>query len=123
MPDGVLTFSRICIAENNFPSFKNSNKPIRKPLVRSKGTIEDCKGALQVDFANKYIGGGVLNHGCVQEEIRFVICPELLVSLLFSERMGSNEAILIRGAERFSSYTGYASSFEWLEDYVDDTAR
>lgn len=123
MPDGVLTFSRICIPESNFPSFKNSNKPLRKPLVRVDGTIEDCKGALQVDFANKYIGGGVLNHGCVQEEIRFVICPELLVSLLFSERMDSNEAILIRGAERFSSYTGYARSFEWLEDYVDDTAR
>ena len=34
---------------------------------------------LQVDFANKFIGGGVLGHGAVQEEIRFLICPELLV--------------------------------------------
>lgn len=31
----------------------------------------------QADFANKYIGGGVLCGGCVQEEIRFAECPEL----------------------------------------------
>lgn len=76
-----------------------------------------------MDFANKYIGGGVLGHGCVQEEIRFVICPELIVSLLFNEVMDTNEAIFIRGCERFSSYIGYGSSFEWLEDFQDDTAR
>lgn len=29
--------------------------------------MEDHSGeALQVDFANKYIGGGALNRGCVQ---------------------------------------------------------
>ena len=37
---------------------------------------------LQLDFANKYVGGGVLGNGCVQEEIRFLICPELIVSCL-----------------------------------------
>ena len=37
-------------------------------------------GMLEVDFANAYVGGGVLAHGCVQEEIRFLICPELIVS-------------------------------------------
>ena len=29
----------------------------------------------KVDFANKVIGGGVIGSGCVQEEIRFMICP------------------------------------------------
>lgn len=76
-----------------------------------------------MDFANKYIGGGVLSHGCVQEEIRFVICPELLVSLLFTERMNTNEAVLIRGCERFSSYTGYGGTFKWLGEFVDITPR
>ena len=52
---------------------------------------------LQVDFANKYIGGGVLGEGCVQEEIRFVICPELLVSLLFTDVLDDKEAIVITG--------------------------
>lgn len=35
--------------------------------VQNSGLIEDQSGeALEVDFANKYIGGGALNRGCVQ---------------------------------------------------------
>lgn len=78
---------------------------------------------IKLDFANEYLGGGVLNSGCVQEEIRFVLCPELLVSLLFTERLEVNESVIIRGCERFSSYTGYGDSFEWSEDYQDETGR
>lgn len=44
------------------------------------------------------LGGGVLGWGCVQEEIRFVICPELLVSRLFTEKLGPTEALLMIGA-------------------------
>ena len=33
----------------------------------------------QADFANKYIGGGVIANGCVQEEIRLAISPEGIV--------------------------------------------
>jgi poly(ADP-ribose) glycohydrolase len=76
-----------------------------------------------MDFANKFLGGGVLNSGCVQEEIRFSICPELMVSMLFTECLNDTESVLIRGIERFSSYTGYGDSFEWFDDYVDYTAR
>ena len=44
--------------------------------IHDEGTIEDDGDyMLQADFANKYIGGGVLGFGCVQEEIRFVISP------------------------------------------------
>ena len=50
---------------------------------------------LQVDFANKKIGGGVLGGGRVQEEIRFCICPELLISKLIMDHMDPNEAIII----------------------------
>lgn len=38
-----------------------------------------------------------MNYGCVQEEIRFVICPELMVSMLFTEVLRPNEALLIVG--------------------------
>jgi len=46
--------------------------PLLVPFdVRTDGTIEDDGIAmLQIDFANKSIGGGVLATGCVQEEIR-----------------------------------------------------
>lgn len=51
------------------------------------------------DFANEYIGGGALNWGCVQEEILFLIYPELMVSCLFCEKMTPSEAIIIKGAK------------------------
>lgn len=45
----------------------------------------------------RYIGGGVLGWGCVQEEIRFIICPELIVACLFTEMLEKNEALIITG--------------------------
>ena len=74
---------------------------------------------LQVDFANKLVGGGVLDEGCVQEEIRFLVCPELIVSRLITEELDANESLLITGCERFSNYTGYGRSTRWLSDHCD----
>lgn len=91
-------------------------------FVAKDGTIEnDGDGLLQVDFANRFIGGGVLGGGCVQEEIRFMICPELLCSRLFAECLAENEAVTIMGCERFNDYKGYSFSFEWSGDYKDET--
>ena len=50
-----------------------------------------------MDFANKYVGGGVLGNGCVQEEIRFLICPEMIVSRLFTEVLENNECLIMTG--------------------------
>jgi hypothetical protein len=81
--------------------------------------IEHCHGTAQADFANKYIGGGALSGGCVQEEIRFAISPECLVSLLFNEVMGDRDAIVIRGAEQFSEYEGYGRRLRFGGNYID----
>ena len=45
-----------------------------------------------------------MGEGCVQEEIRFLICPELIVSRLFTEELDDNECLVISGAEQFSKY-------------------
>lgn len=45
----------------------------------------------------RFVGGGVLGYGCVQEEIRFVICPELIAARLFTEELGPNEALIVTG--------------------------
>mmetsp|Transcript_40586 Transcript_40586/g.83008 ORF Transcript_40586/g.83008 Transcript_40586/m.83008 type:complete len:473 (+) Transcript_40586:92-1510(+) len=74
------------------------------------GTIEDYDDCLQADFANQYIGGGVLQGGNVQEEIRFMINPELCVSMPLSDVMLKNEAIEIVGALQYSKYHGYGGS-------------
>ena len=65
------------------------------------------------DFANEYIGGGVLGRGAVQEEILFVTHPEALVSLCLCDQMERDEAILISGIKRSCDSNGYASTFRW----------
>lgn len=85
------------------------------------GAIENAPDTLHADFANEFIGGGVLHTGCVQEEILFVIRPECLVSMLFCDQMAPDESILIRGAERFSSYKGYAWTFKFDSPFTDAT--
>ncbi|MCP9265611.1 Parg protein [Dirofilaria immitis] len=111
VPTGLLTIRRQNGSAQNWSSM---HLPLSELYVSHTGTIEDDgHGMLQVDFANEYIGGGVLSSGCVQEEIRFLICPEMIVSMILCERMHHNEAIVISGAERFSDYDGYGSSFRW----------
>ncbi|OEL31608.1 Poly(ADP-ribose) glycohydrolase 1 [Dichanthelium oligosanthes] len=91
-----------------------SRAPLCQFRVFSTGFIEDEEQeALEVDFANRYLGGGALSSGCVQEEIRFMINPELIVGMLFMASMEDNEAIEIVGAER------YGSSFRFVGDYLD----
>ncbi|CAH2075967.1 unnamed protein product, partial [Iphiclides podalirius] len=125
VPAGVVTFERRSVPPRLLPKWAESERPLAAaPLhIDARNTIEEADGLIQVDFANKYLGGGVLGHGCVQEEIRFVICPELLVSLLFTEVLRPNEAVMIIGAERYSQYSGYGHSFEWAGPWADRTPR
>ena len=122
MPTGVLTFTRqVC---SDPPQWDKCTANLTKLHVTSEGTIEDDgHGMLQVDFANCYVGGGVLSSGCVQEEIRFLICPELILSRLITEELQDNECLIITGAEQFSLYSGYGSTFDWQGSYTDKTTR
>ncbi|CAG2054756.1 unnamed protein product [Timema podura] len=123
-PVGVLTYSRQYLSPSQLPDWTISKKFLPHLHISSSGTIEkEGDGFLQVDFANKMVGGGVLGSGCVQEEIRFIICPELIVSRLFTEELNSTEALIVTGCERYSNYVGYGDTFEWLGDYVDTTPR
>ena len=80
--NSIVTYTRRALTDQQLPRWDKSDKKLLNLRIDSKGTIEDVQnmGMLEVDFANAYIGGGVLGHGCVQEEIRFLICPELIIS-------------------------------------------
>jgi poly(ADP-ribose) glycohydrolase len=65
----------------------------------------------------------VLGSDCVQEEIRFSICLEMLASLLVCEMMEPNECVFLIGRERYSLYEGYAGSFKFTGNYEDATAK
>jgi len=124
MPVGTITYSRQVIAKERMVEWESGAATFKNLYVTPKGTIEDGgNGFLQVDFANRLVGGGVIGEGCVQEEIRFLICPELILSRLFVERLDPNETLLVTGVERFSSYSGYAQTYKFQKDYIDLTPR
>ncbi|CAA7027327.1 unnamed protein product [Microthlaspi erraticum] len=130
IPPGFVSFERkilsleqdsTCLEACPDASFWSTSTLSLCPVeVHTSGLIEDQSvEALEVDFANKYLGGGALRKGCVQEEIRFMINPELIAGMLFLPAMEVTEAIEVVGAERFSHYTGYSSSFRFSGDYID----
>ncbi|KAL6535339.1 hypothetical protein OROMI_026713 [Orobanche minor] len=130
MPMGNVSFERKVLSlRNSSPSnvlcpeadfWSKSTISLCRFEVHTSGKIEDQSNELlEVDFADEYIGGLVLELGCLQEEIRFVINPELIASMLFLPMMEDNEAIEMVGAERFSNYIGYDSSFRFSGDHED----
>nr|XP_024219527.1 poly(ADP-ribose) glycohydrolase [Halyomorpha halys] len=97
-PEGVITYTRRHINPNALPIWSSIDKTLPKLHISSEGTIEDeGSGLIEIDFANKFIGGGVLGRGSVQEEIKFLICPELVVARLFTEVLDDTEAVIVIG--------------------------
>eukprot|EP01103_Thecamoeba_quadrilineata_P005839 TRINITY_DN15590_c0_g1_i1.p1 TRINITY_DN15590_c0_g1~~TRINITY_DN15590_c0_g1_i1.p1 ORF type:complete len:501 (-),score=83.92 TRINITY_DN15590_c0_g1_i1:59-1561(-) len=103
-----------------WPQWDLSTRQIGDLRVDSKGTIED-EGSLmlQVDFCNAMIGGGVISSGSMQEEIMFLMRPELIVTRLLCARLKDNECLFINGSERFNNYEGYGNTFSFAGDHID----
>ncbi|KAF7248936.1 hypothetical protein EG68_09530 [Paragonimus skrjabini miyazakii] len=119
IPAGVVTYTRRHLGAQapNWAESVCSFDQLRIH-ISSTGTIEEAgSDTLQVDFANRYLGGGVLNSGCVQEEIMFVLRPELLAACLFMERLDDDETVIVEGVEQYSISRGYADNFRWAGDY------
>ncbi|TNM92080.1 hypothetical protein fugu_019092 [Takifugu bimaculatus] len=149
--DGLVTFERRCLpdTDTNVQIWKCCKEKMNMLYVSSYGTIEDegtgmlqvrtdpsthgppagrvlrgvCFCFFQVDFANSLLGGGVLSSGLVQEEILFLVNPELIVSRLFTEKLQDNECVVVTGVQQFSTYSGFGDSFRWERPYQDPTGR
>eukprot|EP00002_Diphylleia_rotans_P012979 TRINITY_DN252_c0_g1_i12.p1 TRINITY_DN252_c0_g1~~TRINITY_DN252_c0_g1_i12.p1 ORF type:complete len:324 (-),score=56.50 TRINITY_DN252_c0_g1_i12:90-1061(-) len=108
----ITSISEICDSQRQLCPFE----------LHEVGEIENHgKNGIQIDFANKRIGGGVMRYGCTQEEIRFVISPECLISLLCKGTpMSDNQSITILGTERFSNYRGFSRTFRFDSEHKDD---
>lgn len=121
-PTGLITYQRRCL--QRLPSWSSSEKQFSKLHISCDGTIEEQGyGMLQVDFANRFVGGGVTGSGLVQEEIRFLINPELIAARLFTEALEDNECLIITGTEQFSRYSGYSHTYRWDGNHDDQTPR
>jgi len=120
-PLNNVTFYRRQLNILKRPDWMNSPVTFsnQKLEIFEEGFIEDAHDAAQVDFANMFLGGGVLERGCVQEEIRFSISTECLAGMLFCARMKEDECVIIKGAERYSNLKGYARTLEYDGNYMD----
>jgi poly(ADP-ribose) glycohydrolase len=125
MPTGTVSFNRRSLRRDQQPNWKQPIPIVSLPVKLLRDfAIEKCADVrLQVDFAHKRIGGKVLGNGCVQEEIRFTVWPELIVSCLFTEVMLDRECVFMTGAEQFSEYSGYKDKFTFERDVQDSCAR
>ncbi|NLI75216.1 MAG: hypothetical protein GX442_02090 [Candidatus Riflebacteria bacterium] len=117
-----LRFLRRRAARTTVEDWCGCPAPLLPPVVHPlHATIDDARDLLRVDFANAIIGGAAIAYGCVQEEILFAVCPELIVSRLFCPVMAADEAIVIRGAEQFARPEGYGFSLRCGGRFDDPT--
>ena len=58
--------------------YLNNNIDLCEIKLDKEKSLFDGDDQYFIDFANKYIGGGALTGGCVQEEILFAVQPKLL---------------------------------------------
>jgi len=121
-PQGEMAVRR-SVLDTSDMDWEECCTPLTVVEFKHEESIEECGGTVQVDFANRVLGGGVLGRGAVQEEIRFSICPELLISRLLCSAMQRHEAVVIYGTEQFASYEGYASSFCFAGPHHDSSSR
>jgi poly(ADP-ribose) glycohydrolase len=118
--DHFLSYTRISAQPRSLSDWLNSTAILSDFYYHEEGCIEDFQApCLVVDFANKFIGGGTMRMGCVQEEIMFVEHPECIVSMLMCDKLEDNEAVVIVGAERFSRHSGYGKEFKYAGPYPD----
>ncbi len=116
-PPGVLRFERRVLDGVAAAAEENSRAvPLCRLLVEPRASICASHAPLRANFANASLGGGALSGGCVQEEILFSQRPELCVGLLLCEELGAEEAVVMRGAARYSATRGYHREFQWAGD-------
>lgn len=87
--------------------------------IYEKGSLFDGETSYYVDFANMFIGGGVLEGKCAQEETLFASHTEAIVAMFFMEAMDDNDAIRIDNIIQYSNYEGYGSKFKYKGSCID----
>ena len=98
----------------------DKNKNLCQIKIYKEGSLSNGETPYFVDFANMFIGGGVFEGGCVQEEILFASRPEATVAMFFMEVMSEKDAIRIDNAIKYSNYSGYARSFKFDGSAIND---
>jgi poly(ADP-ribose) glycohydrolase len=117
IPDEMVTFERQGYKKGPSPwTWENNDKPLCAVSLVT-GNIDESPADLHVEFANAFVGGGVMTGDAAMEETLFLVKPELMVAMALENRMVDEEAICIAGAKTYSKTTGYGQSFTFGGDY------
>jgi poly(ADP-ribose) glycohydrolase len=108
---------------DSFEYKENKDIDLCELELHEEGSLFDGESEYCIDFANKYIGGGALTGGCVQEEILFAVEPEAVASMFFMEVMDKNDAIGIFNTIEYSKYTGYGYNFKYEKSAITDDLK
>ncbi|CAJ0609849.1 unnamed protein product [Cylicocyclus nassatus] len=122
MPTGCVSFCRTALKEDTFPNWANDESQLQSVAVDQSGGFGIFLGCAPVYFPYRMIGGSVLSPtplNVYQEGIRFLVCPELIVSCLLCEPMTVSwlrepEAIQIVGAQLFNNCERYSDGGGWI---------
>ena len=106
--------------------FLNNPNEVTLDYLESKtkihiDSITEQKNNIITNFANKYLGGGCMHLGSVQEEILLLICPEILVARAFVKKMNHIQSISMSGFEIISKSQGYGNSLKYGTYNIDKT--
>ncbi len=123
LPRGTLRFERIVVPARTPDAWRDDRSPLTPLEVHETGAIEDAHDHRQIDFANRFLGGGVLSGGNVQEEIRFAVAPEHLAAMIVSPMMRHDEAISMHGCETFAATRGYGGTLAHAGPLHDPAPR
>jgi hypothetical protein len=111
--------SRFSSKSKPVPNDKSSARIIDDPEMKSE--------SLNVDFANKAIGGGAMDYGFVQEEEMFTLHTDYCCAGLFCRVMEDNQAILLSGGEQIAESSRHGltqhPSYWNIEPYKDSATR
>jgi hypothetical protein len=121
-PSGDVTFERIGYPKGAAPwTWDGSEKALsRVELVC--GSIDDCDAEMHAEFANAFVGGGVMTGDVAMEEILFLVKPELMVAMALQNRMVDEEVVRVHGAVKYSRVNGFGSSMQFAGDCGDCVA-
>lgn len=91
------------IERTQCPPLAPRDEVVTPLTVRALGeSIDDQAHFIRLDFANRWIGGGALADGCVQEEITFAQCPELNALRWNHGPLQDEEAVVVCGHQQYS---------------------
>mmetsp|Transcript_22675 Transcript_22675/g.73744 ORF Transcript_22675/g.73744 Transcript_22675/m.73744 type:complete len:380 (-) Transcript_22675:291-1430(-) len=96
-----------------------SDAPLCKVSI-ADGALEDSPAEVHVEFANAFVGGGVMTGDAAMEEILFLVKPELMVAMAVNNRMADTEAVCVTGALQYSRVGGYGSTLAFAGNHDEE---